>query len=128
MALTADPSVTYNNDGNILALGTSISASSNSNGNIVDFSTNTLGGWINILAKGGTTVNTTNGCQVGIFPLSSANSRYDTISIPAFTLTMVVSTNSSESIVVPTGKYNVQLTNLDPANAITAGITSNPIA
>jgi hypothetical protein len=128
MALSSDPSVTYSSAGNVLANNTTIGAGNNSSGNIVDFSTNSLGGFIAVLCKGGATVNTTNGCQVSVFPASDANGRYDTISIPAFTLTAVASTNAGQSLLVPTGKYSVTLTNLDPANAITAGITSNPIA
>ena len=42
MALLQDPSIAYGNAGNVLAIGTTLNASSNTNANIANFSTNTL--------------------------------------------------------------------------------------
>jgi hypothetical protein len=126
MSLLADPTITYNSAGNVLAGTTSIAASSSSTGNIVDFSTSLLGGDICVRATGGSTVASTNGCQIQIFKAGDSSPHYDTVATFTQTLAMTASTASQLTISVPTGKYSVSLTNLDSTNAITAGITSNP--
>jgi hypothetical protein len=128
MPLSSDPSVTFNAQGNILAISTSIAASASSTGNIVDFSSSCLGGWIQITATGLSSVSATNGCQVSIFPAGDSTPHYDTIAMWTFTIPITASTVTPESIQVPTGKYSIMLKNLDATNGIDAGITSNPIA
>lgn len=128
MALAADPSVTYNSAGNILATSTSIAASGSNSAGVVDFSTNSLGGWVQFTDTGGGTVAATNGLQVQVFPAGDGTPNYDTVAMVTIAITTVVSTASRQSVLLPTGKYSIKLTNLDATNAITAGITSNPIA
>jgi hypothetical protein len=128
MALATDPTTTYSSQGNILAASTSIGAGNYSNSNICDFSTNSIGGWISVIAAGGATVNSTNGCQISIFPAGDGTTHYDTIAASGATLAMTANTNAQMSFVMPNGKYSVQLKNLDPANAITAAITASTTA
>ena len=128
MALSSDPSVTYNAAGNVLATSTSIAAISSNSGNVVDFSSNALGGWVQVTNTGGGTVNSTNGCQVLVYAAGDSTPHYDTVALWTFVIATVVSTAARQSIFLPTGKYSITLSNLDPSNAITAGITANPIA
>jgi hypothetical protein len=127
MSLTSDPSVSYSAQGNILAVTTSIAAGASTSGSVVDFSANSLGGWISVYAKGGASVSSTNGCQVFIYPAGDSTPDFDTVSLPAPTLAIAASTASQQSTLLPTGKYAIILKNLDATYAITGGITSNPI-
>lgn len=127
MSLTADPSVTYGASGNVLATTTSISAGASNTGNIVDFSTNTLGGWVQVTETGGGTVASTNGCQVSIYPAGDSTPHYDSSAMWTYIIPTLANSVSRQSILLPTGKYSITLTNLDATNAITAGITSSPL-
>ena len=127
MPLSSDPSVTYNAEGNILATSTSLGASASNTGNIVDFSSSSLGGWVEIYSKGGSSVAATNGCQVSVYAAGSTTT-YGTIAIYSPSIANTANTVALLSILLPTGKYSITLTNLDATNAITVGITSNPIA
>ena len=126
MALSSDPSVTYNAAGNILATTTSIAGGGSNSTGVVDASANSLGAWVQVTATGGATVAATNGCQVSVFPAGDSTPHYDTIAMWSFVIPMTVSTAARASILLPTGKYSIALANLDGTNAITAGITSNP--
>ena len=128
LVLYAGPSVTYNAAGNILATSTSIAASGSSSGNIVDFSTASFGGFIQIIPTGGGTVAATNGCKVEIYAAGDSTPNYDSEVLVTFTIVTVVSTTKRKSTLLPTGKYSVKLTNLDATNAITAGISSAPVS
>jgi hypothetical protein len=128
MSLSSDPSVTYNSQGNILATSTSIAASASHPGSIVDFSSSSLGGWVQVTPTGGSAVATTNGCVVSIYPAGDSTPHYDYYAIFQQTIGIVASTATPLSFLLPTGKYSISLTNVDATNAITAGITSNPIA
>ena len=128
IAAYAGPTVTYNTAGNILATSTSISASGTSTGNIVDFSSACFGGWLEAVDTGGGTVAATNGLRVDVYALGNSASSYSTTPMTTFTITTVTSTVKRQAILLPTGKYSVTLTNLDATNAITAGLTSNPIS
>jgi hypothetical protein len=126
--LSSDPSVTYNSQGNILATSTSIAASGSHTGSIVDFSSSSLGGWVQVTPTGGTSVSTTNGCQVLFFPAGDTTPHYDYYPMFQQTIAIVPSTATPLSFLLPTGKYSISLTNVDATYPITAGITSNPIA
>jgi hypothetical protein len=128
MPLSSDPSVTYNSQGNILATSTSIAASAAHTGSIVDFSSSSLGGWVQVTPTGGSTVATTNGCQVSIYPAGDSAPHYDYYPLFQQTIAIVASTATPLSFLLQTGKYSITLTNVDATNAITAGITSNPVA
>jgi hypothetical protein len=129
MALLYDPSITFNAQGNILATSTSIAALATNSAAVVDFSTNSLGGWVQIAPTGGGTVNATNGCLVSIYPAGDSAPHYDTVAIASFTIPITASTQTPQSILLPTGKYSITLKNLDAgSNAITCGVTSNPMA
>ena len=128
MALSSAPSVTYNAAGNVLATTTSIAGGASNTAGVVDASSNSLGAWVQVTATGGGTVGATNGCQVSVFPAGSSTPNYDTIPMWVYQIPLTVSTAARASILLPTGKYAFTLTNLDGTNAITAGITSSPIA
>jgi len=118
----AGPSVTYNTAGNALAsqaLGASASVSFT-----VDFSTSSYGGWLQAWNTGGGTVAATNGLQAQILAAGDTTPNYDTIALFAFTITTIASATNRKSILLPTGKYNVKLTNLDATNGITVVASS----
>lgn len=126
MSLLYDPSVTWNAAGNALssqALGASSSVSFT-----VDFSSNSLGGWLQVWDTGGSSVSSTSGLQVQVFPAGDSTPDYDTVACWTYTITTVASTVARQSILLPTGKYSVKLTNLDATYGITVEATSNPIA
>lgn len=125
MSLPADPSVTYNAQGNVLN-AVSVANGTPNTGNICDFSTSTLGGWISVFCASGT-ASATNGIQVQIFPAGDSTPHYDTVSLPAATIAQTSSQSAQQSFLVPTGKYSVTLTNFDASHAVTCSITANPI-
>lgn len=128
MSLSSDPSVTYNAQGNVLAVTTSITASGSNTGNIVDFSQNALGGWVQVTPKGGSAVSSTSGCQVSIYAAGDSTPHFDYYPIIQQTIAIVANASTPLSWLLPTGKFSITLANLDASNAITAGITANPVA
>lgn len=127
MPLSSDPSVTYNAQGNITAAGTSLAASTTSAGATVDVSSNSLGSWISVTVTF-TTVAATSGVTVAIYPAGDSTPHFDTTAIQTFTIPSTASSTRQITTMVPTGKYSVTCQNLDATNAVTYGITSNPIA
>jgi hypothetical protein len=126
MSLSADPSITYNSEGNILATSTSIAASGTSSGNIVDYSAS-LGGWVTVTYTGGSSVAGTNGVTIDVFPATDSTPHYASTANPAFgPLAVTASTTLRYTFWLGMGKYSISLVNADATNAITAGITSNP--
>lgn len=128
MPLGADPSVTFNAHYNALASqvctnGTPLTFT-------VDFSSSSLGGFVQIWNTGGGTVNATNGCQVQAFATADTTPHYDTIPFAGvnFVITTVASSANAQSFFLPTGKYQVNLQNLDASNTITVGATTAPVA
>ena len=128
MSLLYDPSVTFNTRYNALSSQTC------TNGTpltfTVDFSNSRLGGFVQVWNTGGGTVAATNGCQVQAFATADTGPNYDTVAFAGtnFTITTVVSTAAAQSFFLPTGKYKIQLSNLDTANTITVGATTAPVA
>ena len=127
MALSSAPSVTYNAAGNVLPTTTAIAGGASTSG-AVDVSANSLGAWVQVTATGGATVAATNGCQVNIYPAGDSTPHFDSIPTWIYVIPITASTAARLSILLPTGRFAFQLANLDGTNAITAGITSNPIA
>ena len=127
MALTADPSVTFSSQYNARS-NTTLAAGASANFT-ADFSTSSLGGFVQVWNTGGGTVAGTNGCQVQAFATSDGT-HYDTIPFGGvnFTITSVVSTQNGQSFFLPTGKYQITVTNLDVTNDITVGATTAPVA
>ncbi len=128
MSLTADPSVSLSAEGNILASATSIGAGASNSGNIVDYSANSLGGWVGITVTGGSSVSTTNGLTVSVYPATDSTPHYATVANPQITIAVAASTVSRAGIFVGPGKYSITLTNTDATYGVTADITSNPAA
>jgi hypothetical protein len=127
MALPSAPSVTFNAEGNVLPITTSL-AGGGSTTTGVDFSVNALGGWMQVYGKGGATVAATNGVQVAILPQGSAGGTFDSIPMWIFSFGTTANTAARESIFLPTGRYAVALLNLDATNAINVGLTTNPVS
>jgi hypothetical protein len=128
MALQYDPSATLNAHGNAL---TSASLAANTAVSFtVDFTSSTLGGFVQIWNTGGGTVAATNGLQVQVFATADTTPNYDTIPFGGvnFTIATVTSTAARQSFFLPTGKFQVTLTNLDVTNAITVEATKAPVA
>jgi len=131
MALLYDPSVTLSSAGNAVASSTSLNANTSTTFN-VDFSSSTLGGFVQIWNTGGGTVATTNGLQIQAFATaeSGASPNYDTIAFGGvnFTIATTASTTARQSFFLPTGKYQIKLTNLDVTNGITIEATTAAMA
>ena len=127
MSLASDPSVTFNSNGN--ALSSQSLANSTSVTFTADFSSSTVGGFVQVWDTGGGTVATTNGCQVQAFATADTGPNYDTVAFAGvnFVITTVVSTAARQSFFLPTGKYKIQLTNLDATNSITVEATTAPV-
>ena len=127
MALSTDPSTTTNSKGNI------INGSTVTNGtpvtNTIDFSTNSLGGFVQVWNVPGSSVSTTNGLQVQMFSTADGTN-FDTVAFAGtnFTIPSVASTTAVQSFFVPTGKYQINLQNLDTSHTVTAYVTSAPVA
>jgi len=74
---------------------------------------------IQVKNTGGGTVAATNGLQVDVFRYVDGGTRKDTVPILTFVIPTTTSTEKEQSFALPTGHYNVKLTNLDASNAIT---------
>jgi hypothetical protein len=124
VALQYDPSVGLSTRYNALASG-SLAANSSTTFT-ADFSANCLGGFVQVWNTGGGTVAATNGCQVQAFATADTGPNYDTVAFAGtnFTIATVVSTAAAQSFLLPAGKYQIKLTNLDLSNAITVGATT----
>jgi hypothetical protein len=89
---------------------------------VVDLSTK-FEGQIQLKNTGGATVGTTNGLQIQAFRSFGAGPTYDTSPVTAFTIPTTAGLATYKSFALPTGKYQISLTNLDAANAITVEST-----
>lgn len=127
MALQYDPSCTLNTAGNIYASNSLGAGGSISN--TVDFSSSTLGGYVQIW-NGAGTVAATAGLQVQVFATADTTPNFDTIPFAGnyFVIPSVASFTNRQTVFLPTGKFSVKLTNLDATNAVTVEITSAPLA
>jgi hypothetical protein len=128
MPLQYDPSVTLGTAGvplssQALAANTAVSFTA-------DFSTSSLGGFVQVWNTGGVTVAATNGLQVQVFATADTTPNYDTIPFGGvnFTIVTVASTAARQSFFLPTGKFRVTLTNLDVTNGITVEATTASVA
>jgi len=127
MPLSSDPSVTYNSQGNIVAAGTSLAAGATTSGATVDASSSSLGTWLSATVTFGTVAGTA-GVTVAVYPAGDSTPHYDTAAMWTYQIAATGSTTQQTSIFLPTGKYQVKLTNIDATNAVTYGLTSNPVA
>ena len=128
MALSADPSVTYNTRGNILNAATITNGTPNT-GNIVDYSWSASAGRAGlrstVLRHG---LPATNGIQVQAFSAGDSTPHYDTVPVNNFIIAQTTSTVAQQSFFLPTGKYSLTITNLDASHTVAVSITSNPEA
>jgi hypothetical protein len=120
----AAPSMTFNAQAGVLASG-SLAASGTST-TAYDVSSK-FEGQLQVKNTGGGTVAATNGLKVEVFRRFGAGPVDDTIPVVGFIIPTVASTASYQSVGLPTGKYDVKLTNLDTANAITVEMTSSSV-
>jgi hypothetical protein len=128
MSLPSDPSVNFGSTGNAIAANTNLALSA-STSFTADFSTSTLGGFVQVFGKGGSSVSSTNGLQVQAFTTADG-STFDTIAFAGvnFTIPITASTTSTQSFLLPTGKYSVKLTNLDATYPITVEATTASVS
>jgi hypothetical protein len=118
------PVSTFNAQAGLLASG-SLAASGTST-TALDISTK-FEAQIQVKNTGGGSVAGTNGLQVDVFRRFGAGPTDDTISILTFIITTTASTTKYQSFTLPTGKYDIKLTNLDASNAITVEMTSTTV-
>jgi hypothetical protein len=122
--MSVSPSMTFNAQAGALA-SQSLAASGTVTYNL-DLS-NKFEGQIQVKDTGGGTVAATNGCQIDVYRGFGAGPTYDTTSMMTIVITTVVSTAKYASFSLPTGKYQVKLTNLDATNAITVESTLSTV-
>ncbi len=117
------PSMTFNAKGNILN-GQSIGASG-TNTSAIDASAK-FEVQVQVEAVFGT-VAATNGCQVDVYRCFGAGPTDDTISVLTFVIPGTASTTKDQSFALPTGKFDLKITNLDGTNSITCSVTTSTI-
>lgn len=122
---TTIPSYTGNTANNIRA-SSSLAASGTANYD-VDYSAK-FEGQIHVDNTPGGTIAATAGVRIDIYRRYGATPT--TAATPFLTVTLpsaVASTLESQDIFVGTGKFNIKVTNLDAANAVTVGITGDTV-
>lgn len=107
---------TSNSAGNLLASAT-IAASANNATTNLDLSAK-FEGQIQFVGAFGT-VAATAGIQVDCYRRIGSGPVNDTISAVSFVIAAVASTTVKQSFVLPTGRWNIKLTNLDATNSVT---------
>jgi hypothetical protein len=126
MSLGSDPSLNPGTTGN--AKASASLAASGTVSFVVDFSTNVLGGFVQIWDTT-TTVAATNGLTVQAFSTPDGTN-FDTIPFGGvnFTIAPAASSTARQTFFLPTGKYTITLTNLDATNAVTIQATSATVS
>ncbi len=120
----ASPSMTFNAQANAQASG-SLAANTS-----VTFAVDASAKFevqVQVKNTGGGTVAATNGLQVQVFRRFGAGPTDDTIAVVQFTIPTTTSTTAYQSFALPTGKYDIKLTNLDVTNAITIESTTSTV-
>lgn len=114
----ASPSMTTSNAAGNLLASTTIAASGTNSATNLDLSAK-FEGQIQLSATFGT-VAATAGVQVDVFRRIGSGPAVDTVATTSFVLAATVSTTKLVSFALPTGRYNIKLTNLDATNSVTA--------
>jgi hypothetical protein len=117
------PTWTYNTQGNAFTSATITNGTTQSFA--IDFSGVMLGQF-QVGNTAGSSVSTTAGLQVAIYNQFTTNN--DNVPIEQFVITSVASTTEYQSLTLPTGKYNVILSNLDASHTVTAIATTNTLS
>ncbi|SRR5205814_7147714 len=118
------PTYTGNTANNVIA-SASIAASGTSNAN-VDYSA-VFEAQIHVISTPTGTVAATNGLQIQVFRRYGATPTTGETAMLTYVIPSVASTAAGLDFFLPTGKYNIKLTNLDATNAVTAGVTGDTI-
>ena len=122
---TTVPSYTGNTANNVIA-SASIGASGTTNAS-VDYSA-VFEAQIHVINTPGGSVAATRGLKVEVFRRYGATPTTGETAMLTYTLpSATASTAESLDFYLPTGKYNIKLTNLDGTNAIVAGVTGDTI-
>jgi hypothetical protein len=125
MATTTTPTYTGNAAGNVRS-SSSLAASGTANYDL-DFSA-VFEGQIHIKNTPGSSISGTRGLKVEVFRSYGSTPTVAQTSTLAYTLpSAVASTAESLDIYVPTGHWNVKVTNLDGSQAVTVEITSDTV-
>jgi hypothetical protein len=119
----AAPSMTFNAKGNVLSNQTITASGTNTQA--IDASTK-FEVQVQVEVTFGT-VAATSGLQVDVYRRFGAGPTDDTISVLTFTVPSTASTTKDQSFALPTGKYDIKLTNLDATNGVTASITTSTV-
>lgn len=124
---TTTPVYTGNADGNIISTVSGALAASGTANADWDISTK-FEGQVHVLNTPGGTVAATRGVRVDVYRRygsgpSTGESPFVTFTLPSAT----ASTAESIDFFLGPGKYNIKLTNLDTANAVTCEVTGDTI-
>jgi hypothetical protein len=114
--MAAPTMTTSNAAGNLLASTTIAASGTNSTTNL-DAST-AFEAQVQVSVTFGT-VAATSGLQVDVFRRIGSGPAVDTVAITSFVIASTASTTVKQSFALPTGRYNIKLTNLDATNSVT---------
>ena len=120
----AAPSMTFNAAGNLIAASTNLAAGASTTVN-VDASTKIeLQILVNVTLGG--TVATTHGIQVDALPGYGSTVAYGDTPVASVAAAQATAASGSDTafLALPTGKYQIKITNLDASNAVTIEATS----
>jgi len=119
------PSYTGNTANNVIASG-SIVASGTTNAS-VDYSA-VFEAQIHVINTPGGSVSATRGLRVDVYRRYGSTPTTGESAMLTYTLpSATASTAESLDFYLPTGKYNIKLSNLDAVQAVTAGVTGDTI-
>lgn len=117
----ASPTMTVNHAAGNLLASTTVNAGTSTTTFDVDYSAK-IEGQIQIAATFGT-VATTAGLQVDVFRHIGVTPGIDTQAMTTIVIVATGSTTQRKSVALPTGRYRLQITNLDATNNVT-GVTA----
>jgi hypothetical protein len=122
----AAPSMTFNAAGNLRA---SASLGGQANATVAIDASTKVEVQVTVKLTLGATVMTTRGLQIDMLPGYGSTVAYASVPAASVTIGQVVAASGTETttLYLPTGKYQMKITNLDINNAVTVEATSATI-
>jgi hypothetical protein len=122
----ASPSMTTTNAAGNLLASTSIAASGTNSTTNLDASA-AFEAQVQVSVTFGT-ISSTSGLQIDVYRRIGSGPATDTRPIISLVIPSTASTTTLQSFALPTGRYNIKLTNLDAANSVTGvSLTSDVV-
>ncbi|MCA1596095.1 MAG: hypothetical protein LC772_06690 [Chloroflexi bacterium] len=121
----AAPTMTFNAAGNVLA-AQALAASASVTTATIDVSTR-FEAQFQVSSAGGATVNAVNGCRVQAYRVVGGGTTVDTVPSATFDIATLVSATAVQTLPLPTGRWQIKLTNLDTSNGINVQISDGTV-